>query len=433
MRSNAFMVNVLLILLLIVSIPVTCYCLSWEKNLDAGLERAKSEERAIMIDFYTDWCGWCKKLDQDTYSNSRVQELARGFVCLKVNGDKFPNFVSKYLIEGYPTIVFLNPAGQEITRIVGYTDASGLLAKMGDISAKYPGGRKAEKAQPKETIASGLKDNVKDLWNNAKEMVTKKEEPKQSAPAVTAEPQPKAETSPASAKAVVYNDIIVLNNGNSIQGMIKEEKSDSYVVKVSFGEVTLKKSDVKQIKHLPPEEACLNMGNKFLEGHKFEAAMAEYNKALRINPGYLPAKDAISEAKKKKLEYESRFKVTTGQEEKAKEEEKLAETSTVSEPPGPKRIPYFISIKDMNIPLKQSYSLSDFGFTVDGNLVINSFVNPPASTIKSIVSSPAEYAGIRLGDKIISVNGKDVAGLSPIDVEKIIGSLRYIKLVVERQ
>lgn len=418
MRSRAFMVNVLFVSLLIVSVPVTCYCLSWEKNLDGGLERARAESRPIMIDFYTDWCGWCKKLDQDTYSNSRVQELAQGFVCLKVNGDKFPNFVSKYLIEGYPTIVFLNPAGEEISRIVGYTDANGLLAKMGDISAKYPGGRAAAKAQPKETIASGLKDNITDLWNDAKELVSKKEEARQSAPAVP---------------AVVYNDLIILNNGNSIQGMIKEEKSDSYVVKVTFGEVTLKKSDVKQIKHLPPEEACLNMGNKFLESHNFEAAVAEYNKALRINPDYLPAKDAISAAKKKQREYESRLKVTTGQEEKAREEEKLAETSTVSEPPAAKRIPYFISIKDMNIPLKQSYSLSDFGFTVDGNLVINSFVKPGASTIKSIVSSPAEYAGIRLGDKIISVNGKNVVGLSPIDVEKIIGSIRYIKLVVERQ
>lgn len=432
MKTKAFTAMTLLITFLIASIPVTSYCLSWEKNLDGGLAKAKSEGKPVMIDFYTDWCGWCKKLDADTYSNQRVQDLARSFICLKVNGDKFPNLVSKYLIEGYPTIVFLDPAGAEVARIVGYTDANGLSAKMGGIAAKYPGNT-AEKAQPKETIASGLKNNITDLWNNAKEAVSKKEEAKQSAPASEEVARPKAEASPASEKAMVYSDIIILNNGNRLQGLIKEEKSDSYVVKVSFGEVTLKKSDVKEIKRLPPEEACLNMGNKLLESRNFDAAISEYNKALKINPGYLPAKDAIAAAKKKQLEYETRLKTAFEEEEKAKEEEKLAETSTVNEPPGPKRIPYFVSLKDMNIPLKKSYSLSDFGFTVDGNLVINSFVRPEASTIKSIVSSPAEYAGIRLGDKIISVNGKSVAGLSPVDVEKIIGSLRYIKLVVERQ
>ena len=235
-----------------------------------------------------------------------------------------------------------------------------------------------------------------------------------------------------SANAVVYSDLIIMNNGNSVQGIIKEEKSDSYLVKLPLGEVTLRKSDVKEIKRLPAEEACLNIGNKFLESHNFGSAIAEYNKALKINPDYLPAKDAISVAKKRKLEYESRLKALVEQEEKTGEKEKPVETSTINQSPAAKQVPYFVSLRNMNIPLKKSYSFSDFGFTVDGNLVINGFVQPEASSIKSIISSPAQYAGIRLGDKIVSVNGKSVAGLSPLDVEKIIGSLRYIKLVVER-
>jgi predicted metalloprotease with PDZ domain len=137
------------------------------------------------------------------------------------------------------------------------------------------------------------------------------------------------------------------------------------------------------------------------------------------------------------LEYESRLKASIEQGEKAREKEKLAETSTINEKSTVKQIPYFISIRDMNIPLKKSYRFYDFGFTVDNNLVINGFVYPDVfpgkDRVKTINSSPAEYAGVRLGDRIVSVNGRSVSGLSPIDVEKIIGSIRYIKLVVERQ
>lgn len=92
----------------------------WENSLRRGEVVAKEENKPVMADFYTDWCGWCTKLDQDTYSNPKVQELATNFVCVKVDGDKYPADVKKYSISGYPTIVFLDSTGKEIDRNVGY-------------------------------------------------------------------------------------------------------------------------------------------------------------------------------------------------------------------------------------------------------------------------------------------------------------------------
>ena len=37
--------------------------------------------------FYTDWCGWCKKLDEDTYTDKSVLKLSTSFVCIKVDAD----------------------------------------------------------------------------------------------------------------------------------------------------------------------------------------------------------------------------------------------------------------------------------------------------------------------------------------------------------
>ena len=461
MRSKTFMFNCLLLSLLMASIPVTSYCLSWRSDLPGGLKESGSRGSPVMADFYADWCVWCKKLDKETYSDPKVQALAQGFICVKVNGDKFPDLVSRYLITGYPTVVFFDPEGKEISRIAGYTDAGGLLTRMEEIASKYPGARTGI-AQPGKTSASGWKAAFTDFWYKftghgpKKEQETRSSAPgvpvykaeervsatpvreAQSAPVILAVPEPAEKTSPVSENAVVYSDLIIMKSGNSIQGVIKDEKSDSYVVKLPFGEVTLKKTDVKEIKRLPPEEACFNLGNRFLESHNFDAAIAEYNKALKIDPGYIPAKDAVSAAKKKKLEYGSQIKALVKQEAEDREKDKQAESAAVGGRSPVKEISYFISISDMNIPIKKGYSFTDFGFTVDGGLTINSFAQPPEvfpgkGRVRTVNSSPAEFAGVRLGDRLSTINGRSIAGLSPVDAEKLIGSHRYIKLTVERQ
>ncbi len=65
-----------------------------------------------MIDVYTDWCGWCKKLDEDTYSAKSVIKLSEQFVPVKVNAETEGEqmaFAQAYGITGFPTILFLDP------------------------------------------------------------------------------------------------------------------------------------------------------------------------------------------------------------------------------------------------------------------------------------------------------------------------------------
>lgn len=137
MKRNTFMAKVLFLTLIGVSISAAGYCISWSNSLSDGIKEAKSKQKPVMVDFYTDWCGWCKKLDKDTYSNPKVQNLAQKFICVKVNGDKFNDLVAKYAVQGYPTIIFLDPSGKEISRIVGYLDGPSFSAKMSEIAAKY--------------------------------------------------------------------------------------------------------------------------------------------------------------------------------------------------------------------------------------------------------------------------------------------------------
>src|SRR5438552_12351825 len=63
--------------------------LQWQDDYDKALAAAKTGNKILMVDVYTDWCGWCKKLDRDVYANADVKaKLAKDFVALKINPEK---------------------------------------------------------------------------------------------------------------------------------------------------------------------------------------------------------------------------------------------------------------------------------------------------------------------------------------------------------
>src|SRR5436190_18374367 len=89
--------------------------LSYEKAIEA----AKKEKKIVMVDFSTSWCGFCKKLDAETFSNDKVKTfLKEKTIAIKVDGDKEKDLVRKYGIRGYPTLVFVDSEGKEVGRLV---------------------------------------------------------------------------------------------------------------------------------------------------------------------------------------------------------------------------------------------------------------------------------------------------------------------------
>jgi thioredoxin-related protein len=124
-------------------------------SFDDGVEAASDQGKHIMVDVYTDWCGWCKKLEKETYSDYAVREvLSESFISVKLKGDsgkklrvkgQSAQYGSQTLLQfvpteeagiseqgltrsvlkitGYPTILFLAPDGRMITQLPGYHDA----------------------------------------------------------------------------------------------------------------------------------------------------------------------------------------------------------------------------------------------------------------------------------------------------------------------
>jgi len=112
----------------------------WGHDYDAALVTAKKDKKLVMVDLYTDWCGWCKKLDKDTYSDKDVAaKLARDFVAVKVNPEKSPQNAKlsrDFGTTGYPHIVFVDADGKKVSEIDGYLPATQFLERLNKISDK---------------------------------------------------------------------------------------------------------------------------------------------------------------------------------------------------------------------------------------------------------------------------------------------------------
>lgn len=105
----------------------------WETDFDKAKEKAKAENKHILIDFSgSDWCGWCVKLDKEVFSKKAFKDYAKDNLVL-VLAD-FPQDKSKqsaalqkqndklakeFGVRGFPTVYILDP-GAEIVAKTGY-------------------------------------------------------------------------------------------------------------------------------------------------------------------------------------------------------------------------------------------------------------------------------------------------------------------------
>jgi thiol:disulfide interchange protein len=103
--------------------------IEWQ-DYKIGMEKAENEDIPVLLYFYTDWCSYCKLMEENTYSDDGVIAESRSFVAIKVEAEKEADVSKNYDIKGYPTTYFLMPDGAVISKIVGYTEAEPFLDEM---------------------------------------------------------------------------------------------------------------------------------------------------------------------------------------------------------------------------------------------------------------------------------------------------------------
>jgi thiol:disulfide interchange protein DsbD len=108
----------------------------WADSEPAGMQRAQTSAKPMLVDFSASWCGACKELERYTFSDPRVIALADQFVTVRIDATRdTPEIVQlreKYGIRGLPWVAFVAADGtilQNLT-VTGFIDADAMLARM---------------------------------------------------------------------------------------------------------------------------------------------------------------------------------------------------------------------------------------------------------------------------------------------------------------
>lgn len=111
----------------------------------------QKEPRKVLVDLYTDWCGWCKKMDASTFGDQMIiNYINKNFYAVKLNGEKDVPITlngKEYRLTkinnrdthelawelgstnnrlGYPTVVILDEGNNKLNAFPGYKDVEAM-------------------------------------------------------------------------------------------------------------------------------------------------------------------------------------------------------------------------------------------------------------------------------------------------------------------
>ncbi|MCS7003789.1 MAG: DUF255 domain-containing protein [Cytophagales bacterium] len=116
-------------------------------TLEEAYQKIQVEPKKVFIDVYTDWCGWCHRMEATTFSMPIIANyMNQKYYCVKLNAEqktdiRLGNDVYRYVPQGsrgyheaaaallqgrlsFPTVVFLDEKFRIIQPLPGYQDAA---------------------------------------------------------------------------------------------------------------------------------------------------------------------------------------------------------------------------------------------------------------------------------------------------------------------
>ncbi len=140
---------------------------TWEEAVAANAKQPKK----LFVDVYTDWCGWCKRMDATTFADPAVAAyINENFYAVKLNAEQredinYDNQVLRYreagrrgihelayaLLDGrlsYPSYVYLNEKEERITISPGFKEPAALMKELKYIAEDHFKTTKFEDFQP---------------------------------------------------------------------------------------------------------------------------------------------------------------------------------------------------------------------------------------------------------------------------------------------
>ncbi len=100
-------------------------------SFEEALKLAKKEKKNIFLDAYASWCGPCKMLKKNIFTQKEVGDFYNSnFVNMAIDMEQGegPKLAQKYKVQAYPTLLFINHKGEVVGSALGYHQADEIIA-----------------------------------------------------------------------------------------------------------------------------------------------------------------------------------------------------------------------------------------------------------------------------------------------------------------
>jgi len=108
----------------------------WYTNWNAGLAQAKKEGKPVIVDFYAEWCKWCKVMDEKTFSAPEIKKMfAADWVTIRIDTEdsnskgtfkdktmSYRELAGAFKVKGLPSFLFIAKDGEPVKVIPGYIE-----------------------------------------------------------------------------------------------------------------------------------------------------------------------------------------------------------------------------------------------------------------------------------------------------------------------
>lgn len=147
LRKRRPVLNGILLTLTLLTGSANAAKVNWTEDIEGALQQANQSGQLVLLKFTADWCGYCKKMERETFTQPAVAEVVNtGFVPVLVDADKHKDLVKHLKIRGLPAILIVSPEMVILDRISGYQTEAKLLPRINAVIAQHGGGQKSPAA-----------------------------------------------------------------------------------------------------------------------------------------------------------------------------------------------------------------------------------------------------------------------------------------------